>query len=62
MHAKPVDAGALRALLSLLAAPEVGCVTGNLVLDGTEGSGVLSGGYENWDSRSRNPALAVSWG
>jgi hypothetical protein len=44
---QPVDAGALRALLSLLAAPEVGCVTGNLVLDGTEGSGVYWR-YENW--------------
>jgi cellulose synthase/poly-beta-1,6-N-acetylglucosamine synthase-like glycosyltransferase len=42
-----VDSGALRALLSLLAAPEVGCVTGNLVLDGAEGSGVYWR-YENW--------------
>jgi biofilm PGA synthesis N-glycosyltransferase PgaC len=44
---QPVDPGALRALLSLLAAPEVGCVTGNLVLDGAEGSGVYWR-YENW--------------
>jgi poly-beta-1,6-N-acetyl-D-glucosamine synthase len=44
---QPVDSGALRALLSLLAAPEVGCVTGNLVLDGAEGSGVYWR-YENW--------------
>jgi cellulose synthase/poly-beta-1,6-N-acetylglucosamine synthase-like glycosyltransferase len=42
-----LDPGALRALLSLLAAPEVGCVTGNLVLDGAEGSGVYWR-YENW--------------
>jgi hypothetical protein len=44
---QPVDPDALRALLSLLAAPEVGCVTGNLVLDGTAGSGVYWR-YENW--------------
>jgi len=44
---QPVDPGVLRALLSLLAAPEVGCVTGNLVLDGAEGSGVYWR-YENW--------------
>lgn len=44
---QPVDSGALRALLSLLAAPEVGCVTGNLVLDGAQGSGVYWR-YENW--------------
>jgi cellulose synthase/poly-beta-1,6-N-acetylglucosamine synthase-like glycosyltransferase len=42
-----VDPDALRALLFLLAAPEVGCVTGNLVLDGTAGSGVYWR-YENW--------------
>jgi len=44
---QPVDSGALRALLSLLAAPEVGCVTGNLVLDGAQGSGAYWR-YENW--------------
>ena len=44
---QPVDSGALRALLSLLAAPDVGCVTGNLVLDGAESSGVYWR-YENW--------------
>jgi cellulose synthase/poly-beta-1,6-N-acetylglucosamine synthase-like glycosyltransferase len=44
---QPLDPAALRALLSLLAAPEVGCVTGNLVLDGAEGSGVYWR-YENW--------------
>lgn len=44
---QPVDSSALRALLPLLAAPEVGCVTGNLVLDGAEGSGVYWR-YENW--------------
>ncbi|MGB8293943.1 MAG: glycosyltransferase family 2 protein [Polyangia bacterium] len=44
---QPLDSGALRALLPLLAAPEVGCVTGNLVLDGAEGSGAYWR-YENW--------------
>jgi cellulose synthase/poly-beta-1,6-N-acetylglucosamine synthase-like glycosyltransferase len=29
---QPLDRGALRALMGLLAAPQVGCVTGNLVL------------------------------
>jgi cellulose synthase/poly-beta-1,6-N-acetylglucosamine synthase-like glycosyltransferase len=42
-----LDSGALRALLSLLAAPEVGCVTGNLVVDGMAGSGAYWR-YENW--------------
>ena len=42
-----LDPGALRALLPLLAAPQVGCVTGNLVLDGAEGSGAYWR-YENW--------------
>jgi poly-beta-1,6-N-acetyl-D-glucosamine synthase len=37
---QPLDRTALRALLSLLGAPEVGCVTGNLVLEGSAGSGV----------------------
>ena len=34
-----LDRGALRAMLPLLAAPQVGCVTGNLVLEGGAGSG-----------------------
>ncbi len=44
---QPLDHGALRALLDLLAAPEVGCVTGNLVLEGGAGSGMYWR-YENW--------------
>jgi cellulose synthase/poly-beta-1,6-N-acetylglucosamine synthase-like glycosyltransferase len=44
---QPLDRAALRSLLSLLAAPQVGCVTGNLVLDGSAGSGVYWR-YENW--------------
>jgi poly-beta-1,6-N-acetyl-D-glucosamine synthase len=44
---QPLDRGALRALVSLLGAPEVGCVTGNLVLEGSAGSGVYWR-YENW--------------
>jgi poly-beta-1,6-N-acetyl-D-glucosamine synthase len=44
---QPLDPPALRALLGLLAIPEVGCVTGNLVLEGSAGSGVYWR-YENW--------------
>jgi biofilm PGA synthesis N-glycosyltransferase PgaC len=44
---QPLDSGALRALLRLLAAPGVGCVTGNLVLEGEAGSGFYWR-YENW--------------
>lgn len=44
---QPLDRAALRALVSLLGAPEVGCVTGNLVLEGSAGSGVYWR-YENW--------------
>lgn len=42
-----VDRGSLRALLRLLSAPGVGCVTGNLVLEGAAGSGMYWR-YENW--------------
>jgi poly-beta-1,6-N-acetyl-D-glucosamine synthase len=42
-----VERGALRALLRLLSAPQVGCVTGNLVLEGGAGSGMYWR-YENW--------------
>lgn len=44
---QPLDPGALRALVRLLSAPEVGCVTGNLVLEGGAGSGMYWR-YENW--------------
>jgi len=44
---QPLDRAALRALLALLAAPQVGCVTGNLVLEGSAGSGIYWR-YENW--------------
>lgn len=42
-----VQPGALKAMLSMLADPSVGCVTGNLQLQGSEGSGVYWR-YENW--------------
>ena len=48
---QPVEAGALRAMLALLADPSVGCVTGNLRLEGAAGSGVYWR-YENWIRRS----------
>ncbi len=44
---QPLDRGALRALLCLLSAPGVSGVTGNLVLDGSAGSGMYWR-YENW--------------
>jgi hypothetical protein len=44
---QPLDRAAVRALVALLGAPEVGCVTGNLVLEGSAGSGVYWR-YENW--------------
>ena len=44
---QPVVAGALRALLDRLGNPLVGCVTGNLVLEGGAGSGFYWL-YENW--------------
>jgi cellulose synthase/poly-beta-1,6-N-acetylglucosamine synthase-like glycosyltransferase len=44
---QPLAPGALRALVERLADPRVGCVTGNLVLDGPAGSGVYWR-YENW--------------
>jgi cellulose synthase/poly-beta-1,6-N-acetylglucosamine synthase-like glycosyltransferase len=47
---QPVDPGALRAMLTLLADPAVGCVTGNLRLEGPAGSGVYWR-YENWIRR-----------
>ena len=42
-----IDRAALRALLGFLADSQVGCVTGNLVLEGSAGSGVYWR-YENW--------------
>lgn len=47
---QPLSPGALRALLDLLGDGDVGCVTGNLVLKGTAGSG-LYWRYENWIRR-----------
>jgi cellulose synthase/poly-beta-1,6-N-acetylglucosamine synthase-like glycosyltransferase len=44
---QPLVVGALRALVSMLADPSVGCVTGNLELVGSAGSGVYWR-YENW--------------
>ena len=45
-----VGRGALRAMLAMLADPSVGCVTGNLQLEGPAGSGVYWR-YENWIRR-----------
>ena len=47
---QPVAPGALRAMLAGLADPAVGCVTGNLQLQGTAASGVYWR-YENWIRR-----------
>jgi len=44
---QPLAKGALRALVRHLADPEVGAVSGNLVLEGDAGSGVYWR-YENW--------------
>jgi cellulose synthase/poly-beta-1,6-N-acetylglucosamine synthase-like glycosyltransferase len=48
---QPVERGALRAMLALLADPSVGCVTGNLQLEGRAGSGVYWR-YQNWIRRN----------
>lgn len=45
-----LERGTLRSLVEPLADPEVGCVTGNLVLEGGEGAG-LYWRYENWIRR-----------
>jgi biofilm PGA synthesis N-glycosyltransferase PgaC len=47
---QPLGPGALRALLDVLGDLGVGCVTGNLVLEGSAGSGVYWR-YENWIRR-----------
>jgi cellulose synthase/poly-beta-1,6-N-acetylglucosamine synthase-like glycosyltransferase len=44
---QPLAPGALRALMAPMADPTVGCVSGNLVLEGEAGSGVYWR-YENW--------------
>lgn len=44
---QPLVAGSLRALVQHFADPTVGCVSGNLVLEGDAGSGVYWR-YENW--------------
>lgn len=44
---QPLERGALRALVRHLADPQVGAVSGNLVLEGDAGSGVYWR-YENW--------------
>ncbi|XYH99675.1 glycosyltransferase family 2 protein [Sorangium sp. So ce1128] len=44
---QPLVSGALRALVRLLADPTAGCVSGNLVLKGSAGSGAYWR-YENW--------------
>jgi poly-beta-1,6-N-acetyl-D-glucosamine synthase len=44
---QPLVPGALRALVRMFADPEVGCVSGNLVLKGSAGAGAYWR-YENW--------------
>lgn len=48
---QPLAAGALKALVSRLADPQVACVSGNLVLRGSTGAGFYWK-YENWMRRS----------
>ncbi len=48
-----LEPGAVRALLGLLAAPQVGCVTGNLVLEGSTGGGAYWR-YEKWIRRQES--------
>jgi cellulose synthase/poly-beta-1,6-N-acetylglucosamine synthase-like glycosyltransferase len=48
---QPLAPGAVRALVSNLADPNVACVSGNLVLRGSAGAGVYWR-YENWIRRS----------
>jgi cellulose synthase/poly-beta-1,6-N-acetylglucosamine synthase-like glycosyltransferase len=48
-----LNPGALRAMLTLLAVPQVGCVTGNLVLEGRTGSGAYWR-YEKWIRRQES--------
>jgi cellulose synthase/poly-beta-1,6-N-acetylglucosamine synthase-like glycosyltransferase len=55
---QPVEPGALRAMLALLADPSVGCVTGNLRLEGQTGSGVYWR-YENWIRRNETRFRSV---
>jgi poly-beta-1,6-N-acetyl-D-glucosamine synthase len=47
---QPLAPGALRALVARLAPPEVGCVSGNLVLEGAAGAGAYWR-YEKWIRR-----------
>jgi cellulose synthase/poly-beta-1,6-N-acetylglucosamine synthase-like glycosyltransferase len=55
---QPLAPGALRALLDQLADPTVGCVTGNLVLQGETGAGVYWR-YENWMRRQESRLRSV---
>lgn len=55
---QPVEPGALRAMLALLADPSVGCVTGNLRLEGQAGSGIYWR-YENWIRRNETRFRSV---
>jgi cellulose synthase/poly-beta-1,6-N-acetylglucosamine synthase-like glycosyltransferase len=52
-----IDRGALRALLRLLSAPQVGCVTGNLVLAGARAAGCI--GATKTGSANRNLGSAA---
>lgn len=48
---QPLAPGGLRAMVALLADPDVGCVSGNLVLEGAAGSGAYWR-YEKWIRRN----------
>lgn len=50
---QPLERGALRALVAPLADPEVGAVSGNLVLEGSSGAGVYWR-YEKWLRRNES--------
>jgi cellulose synthase/poly-beta-1,6-N-acetylglucosamine synthase-like glycosyltransferase len=50
---QPLSPNAVRALAGALADPDVGCATGNLILQGPAGSGVYWR-YENWIRRQES--------
>ena len=54
-----IDPRALRVLLSFLADPKVGCVTGNLLLEGGAGSGMYWR-YENWIRKQESRFRSVT--
>ena len=50
---QPLSRNAVRALVTAMSDPEVGCATGNLILAGSAGSGVYWR-YENWIRRQES--------